>query len=78
MTTAHSRPPRALQRPGSAPPPDEIEDLYTWGNTGRCVDIIAPGVDIFAACASDARCGHATDGTYTWASGTSMAVRRGV
>ena len=55
--------------------PDEVETLYTWGNTGPCVDIFAPGVDIFAACASDARCGRVTDGTYTWASGTSMAVR---
>ncbi|KAI8469675.1 MAG: peptidase S8/S53 domain-containing protein [Monoraphidium minutum] len=51
-----------------------IEDLYTWGNTGACVDVLAPGVDIYAACASDARCGRATDESYAWASGTSMAV----
>jgi subtilisin family serine protease len=48
--------------------------LYTWGNTGPCVSLLAPGVDIFAACAADKRCGKAGDEAYTWASGTSMAV----
>ncbi|GBF94509.1 peptidase S8 [Raphidocelis subcapitata] len=50
------------------------DTLYSWGNAGPCVDMLAPGVDIWGACASDARCGHATDAAYTWASGTSMAV----
>lgn len=26
------------------------EALYRWANTGRCVDIVAPGVEIYAAC----------------------------
>jgi len=51
------------------------ETLYSYGNSGPCVDVLAPGVDVFAVCASDARCGRATDSSYTWASGTSMAVR---
>lgn len=31
---------------------DVSEDLYRWGNTGACVDVFAPGVDIYAACGS--------------------------
>lgn len=52
----------------------DSDTLYSWGNAGPCVDLLAPGVDVYGACASDARCGHATDASYTWASGTSMAV----
>jgi hypothetical protein len=72
-----SPPALALSRapPSPDPTPGGAETLYTWGNSGACVNVLAPGVDIFAACTSDARCGRATDGTYTWATGTSMAVR---
>ena len=58
----------ASARPGGP------ETLYSFGNFGACVDILAPGVDIFAACAADKRCGRATNRSYTFAAGTSMAV----
>ena len=51
------------------------EGLYRWSNTGSCVDLFAPGVDIYAACGGSGRCqGHVTPSSYAWASGTSMAV----
>jgi subtilisin family serine protease len=52
----------------------DAEDLYRWSNTGACIDIFAPGVDIFAACGGAKRCEEVNDKAYTWASGTSMAV----
>ena len=48
--------------------------LPRWSNTGSCVDIFAPGVDIYAACGGAERCPAVTDTAYAWASGTSMAV----
>jgi len=50
------------------------EGMYEWSNTGPCVDIHAPGVDIYSACGGDARCDEVTNDAYTYASGTSMAV----
>eukprot|EP01025_Chloroclados_australasicus_P029928 TRINITY_DN2991_c1_g1_i2.p1 TRINITY_DN2991_c1_g1~~TRINITY_DN2991_c1_g1_i2.p1 ORF type:complete len:590 (-),score=54.45 TRINITY_DN2991_c1_g1_i2:509-2245(-) len=53
---------------------DSEEGVYQQGNTGECVDIFAPGVDIYGACGGEERCTDASDTTYTWQSGTSMAV----
>ncbi|KAK9820560.1 hypothetical protein WJX72_011655 [[Myrmecia] bisecta] len=53
------------------------EVIYTFSNTGACVDIFAPGVDIYAACGGAARagrCPNVSDTAYTWGSGTSMAA----
>eukprot|EP00884_Botryococcus_braunii_P005981 jgi/Botrbrau1/15384/Bobra.43_2s0013.1 len=54
--------------------PAGLEDIYRYANTGSCVDIFAPGVDILAACGSTNRCENLDDRSYAWASGTSMAV----
>ena len=50
------------------------ETLYTWSNTGPCVDIFAPGVDIYSACGGESRCDEVVEDAYAYASGTSMAV----
>jgi subtilisin family serine protease len=52
----------------------DAESIYRWSNTGKCVDIFAPGVDIYGACGGPGRCDEVTLESYTWASGTSMAV----
>lgn len=63
------------QRPVPAPlcpnlTADDIENLYSWSNTGACVKLFAPGVDIYAACGGASRCATLNDSSYTWASGT--------
>jgi len=50
------------------------ESMYRWSNTGPCVDIFGPGVDIYSACGGQSRCDIVDDTSYTYASGTSMAV----
>ncbi|KAF5834967.1 peptidase S8/S53 domain-containing protein [Dunaliella salina] len=61
------------------------ETSYRWSNTGHCIDLWAPGVEIWwvngllepskrSACGGGSRCPNVTDDSYTWASGTSMAV----
>lgn len=52
----------------------DLETMYRWSNTGSCVDLFAPGVDVYAACGSETRCEVVDDTAYTFASGTSMAV----
>ncbi|KAL6757302.1 peptidase S8/S53 domain-containing protein [Haematococcus lacustris] len=54
--------------------PAGTETMYRWSNTGSCVDIFAPGVEIWSACGGISRCPQVTPDAYTWASGTSMAV----
>lgn len=58
-------------KPGNTGDP---EDLYRWSNTGPCIDIFAPGVEIYSACGGATRCSVLDGKTYTYASGTSMAV----
>jgi hypothetical protein len=50
--------------------PGDEESLYSWSNTGSCVTVFAPGVDIFAACGGPSRCATVDNASYTWASGT--------
>ncbi|GAX79338.1 hypothetical protein CEUSTIGMA_g6779.t1 [Chlamydomonas eustigma] len=52
----------------------DVDTMYSWSNTGSCVDLFAPGVEIYGACGGASRCQPLTDSSYTWASGTSMAV----
>jgi subtilisin family serine protease len=53
---------------------EEKEGVYIEGNQGTCVDLFAPGVDIYSVCGGIRRCGHVSTSTYAYASGTSMAV----
>ncbi len=48
--------------------------MYIESNQGQCVDLFAPGVDIYSVCGGIRRCGHLNASTYAYASGTSMAV----
>ncbi|MEW5300832.1 MAG: hypothetical protein WDW36_003732 [Sanguina aurantia] len=50
------------------------DTLYRWSNTGACVTLFAPGVEIYGACGGPSRCADLSDAAYAWASGTSMAV----
>lgn len=55
------------------------DTIYTYTNTGPCVDLWAPGVDVYSACGGRHRCGQYTpssDSSYAWASGTSMVRPR--
>lgn len=52
----------------------DAEELYSWSNTGECVTLFAPGVDVFGACGGPSRCASVTQQAYTWASGTSMSA----
>lgn len=50
------------------------ESIYSDTNLGSCVDLFAPGVDVWSVCGGTRRCGDVTPTTYAFASGTSMAV----
>lgn len=74
-----------MRRAGPLPPPppssssssssSRLRDtVYAYSNTGPCVDILAPGVEILGACGGASRCGKVTPRAMAWATGTSMAV----
>ncbi|KAI3433663.1 hypothetical protein D9Q98_003472 [Chlorella vulgaris] len=63
-----------LASKGNGSKAGDAEDMYKWSNSGPCIDLWAPGVDIFSACGGPSRCETVTDSSYTYASGTSMAV----
>ncbi|KAK9904031.1 hypothetical protein WJX75_002945 [Coccomyxa subellipsoidea] len=52
----------------------DVEGFYSYSNTGSCVDLLAPGVDVYSACGGTFRCAQVNDSSYTWGSGTSMAA----
>lgn len=47
-------------------PPQGERPPRRWANTGTCVNIFAPGVDIYGACGGETRCDQVTDSSYTW------------
>ena len=36
------------------------DELYSWDNTGACIDVFAPGVDIMASCGGASELLHDT------------------
>ena len=50
------------------------EGVYPDSNQGACIDLWAPGVEIWSVCGGTRRCGAVSSTTYAYASGTSMAT----
>ena len=50
------------------------DSLYSWTDTGACVGIFAPGVNVQSACGGTNRCSAPGDNAYALATGTSMAA----
>ena len=67
---ASDLPPR--QRDTGAPA--GADGLYSYGDTGTCLDVFAPGTDVLSACGGANRCANPGDNAYARASGTSMAA----
>ena len=67
---ASDLPPR--QRDATAQP--GADGLYSYGDTGTCLDVFAPGTDVLSACGGANRCATPGDNAYARASGTSMAA----
>lgn len=73
FTVGASDLPLRLRTPGTVP--SGVSDtLYSWTDSGSCLSLFAPGVDIISACGGGNRCGVVSDTSYAIASGTSMAA----
>ena len=66
--------PAPLRVPNARPASAASDILYSWSDTGPCLALFAPGVDIISACGGSNRCGAVSDTAYAIASGTSMAA----
>jgi len=71
ITVAATDIPTKYERSSDKPQEDVT---YFWGNMGSCVDIFAPGVQIYSACGGAKRCSKLGDSSYTMATGSSMAA----
>ena len=60
--------------PPASPAAGGADSLYTWTDTGPCVSIFAPGVNVLSACGGTNRCSSPGDASYAVATGTSMAA----
>lgn len=74
ITVAATDIPTKYERDGSSSVQSQEDVIYFWGNMGSCVDIFAPGVQIYSACGSNQRCSNLSDQSYTMATGSSMAA----
>ena len=52
----------------------ETDIIYYWSNLGPCVNLFAPGVDIYSVCGSSKRCPVLANDSYALDTGTSMAA----
>lgn len=74
ITVAATDIPTKYERDGASNGRAQEDVTYFWGNMGSCVDIFAPGVQIYSACGSSQRCSQLSDQSYTMATGSSMAA----
>jgi subtilisin family serine protease len=71
ITVAATDIPNKYERSSGKPQQDVT---YFWGNMGSCLDIFAPGVQIYSVCGGAKRCSELSDQSYTMATGSSMAA----
>lgn len=74
ITVAATDIPAKYERSGTGKGRSQEDVTYFWGNMGPCVDLFAPGVQIYSACGGQGRCNTLSDQSYTLATGSSMAA----